>query len=112
MPPTRPSLTFATAQRLAPAPQVNMSDSDSKESDIDGMQGHKPDIDERSKDEDNHAAHKLLREMPAVMQATTGDPPVPKLMHEIPAATQALTGDPPVLSYNHDGFSVSPWRFS
>ena len=51
------------------------------------MQNHEPDIDERSDDEDDRAAHELLRAAPAVVQEFT-DP---------------LT----ILTYNHHGFSVS-----
>ena len=106
-PPTRlsripaPRLVLAPrpipAPRLAPATQLNESESEFEGSDIDGMQNYEPDIDERSDDEDDRAAHELLRQTPVVMPAVTSTPGV----------TPAVTSVPPVLSYNHDGFSVS-----
>lgn len=63
-----------------------------EESNIDSTQNHGPDIDERSDDEDDCAAHELLRGAPMVTQVVASGPPM---------------SDSPVLSYNHEGFSVS-----
>ena len=79
--------------RLSPVPppetdpSSDTADSDAEELDTDLTLAHDLDIDERSDDEDDRAAHELLRAAPAV--------------------TQVIASDTPVLSYGHQGFSVS-----
>ena len=68
-------------------PTPGLDDSGSEVDDGDGVQNPESDIDERSDDEDDRAAHKLLRAAPIVTQ-DFADP---------------LT----VLPYNHRGFAVS-----
>lgn len=79
-----------------PPPEANpgseTSESDSEELDVELAQDHEPEIDERSDDEDDRAAHELLR--------------------AAPVTTPAVPSNPPVLSYGHQGFSVSPFLHS
>ena len=78
-----------------PLPDVvstpELDDSGSDDDDADGAQIHEPDIDERSDDEDDRAAHELLRAAPATA-------------HDF---ANPLT----LLPYNHQGFAVS-WHVS
>lgn len=64
---------------------VSRSDSESEGSDIDGM--HEPDVDERSDDEDDRAAHEFLQ--------------------AAPTTAEELNDPQAVLPYNHQGFAVS-----
>ena len=79
--------------RLSPVPppetdpSSDTANSDAEELDTDLTLAHDLDIDERSDDEDDRAAHELLRAAPAV--------------------TQVIASNTPVLSYGHRGFSVS-----
>jgi len=65
------------------------SESESDGGDADGAQNHEPDIDERSDDEDDRAAHELLR--------------------AVPMAARDVTNPLTILPYDHQGFAVSSY---
>jgi len=83
-PPTRQPPAHPPLPGVGLTPELD--DSGSDDSDADGIQNHEPDIDERSDDEDDRAAHELLRATPTAVHDSV-DP---------------LT----ILPYNHQGFVV------
>lgn len=90
---SQPPVTMSSAHPShAPTPSFDslghhLSDPESDGSDADIAQDDDIDIDERSDDEDDRAAHEFLRSKVTMTNAFT-------------------KGSPAVLPYNHQGFSV------
>ena len=80
----------------------NLSESESDESENEGLHAGEPEIDERSDGEDERAAHQLLSAAPVDVPAGTSNPPV---------EMRPVTSNPSALSYGHEGFSVSSYLF-